>query len=112
MTRAPITTHILNLETGRPAAGVNVHLFRMNDEQPLVTGVTNSDGRIGQWSSPFSIDAGVYRLRFAVAQWFASQGQSSFFPQVDIYFNVGSEQAHYHVPLLLNRFGYSTYRGS
>ncbi|UZJ44042.1 hydroxyisourate hydrolase [Marinimicrobium sp. C6131] len=111
-TRAPITTHILNLDSGRPAAGVSVHLFRLGDKQPLVTGVTNSDGRVGQWSAPFSVDPGVYRLSFAVAEWFASQGQSSFYPQVEVYFNVGSDQEHYHVPLLLNRFGYSTYRGS
>lgn len=112
MTRAPITTHILNLDTGQPAAGVEVGLYRADDTAPLVTGVTNSDGRIGHWSSGFSVEPGVYRLCFAVGDWFSSQGQQSFYPQVDIYFNVEGAEEHYHVPLLLNRFGYSTYRGS
>ncbi|WP_439510352.1 hydroxyisourate hydrolase [Marinimicrobium koreense] len=112
MTRAPITTHVLNLDTGRPAAGVEVGLYRADDAKPLVTGTTNSDGRIGHWSSAFSVEPGVHRLCFAVGDWFASRGVDSFYPQVDIYFNVDSVEEHYHVPLLLNRFGYSTYRGS
>lgn len=112
MTRALITTHVLNLDTGRPAAGLDVGLYRADEVKPIVTGATNSDGRIGQWSSTFPLELGVHRLRFAVGEWFSGQGLDSFYPQVDIYFNVDSVEEHYHVPLLLNRFGYSTYRGS
>ncbi|HEV7903148.1 MAG TPA: hydroxyisourate hydrolase [Pyrinomonadaceae bacterium] len=70
-----ITTHILDLSRGRPAAG-------------------------------------VYRLTFRTADYFAAQGVESFYPEVMISFIVGEEAGHYHVPLLVSPFGYSTYRGS
>jgi 5-hydroxyisourate hydrolase len=109
-----VSTHILDTSRGRPAAGVGVTLLREQPEGGLVmikTGVTDDDGRLkglvdGQ-PAP-----GVYAIRFAVADYFARNGVESFYPSVEVRFIVKSAMEHYHVPLLLNPFGYSTYRGS
>jgi len=113
---SPITTHILDTSRGRPAVGVAVQLARANAAggwDPLATGVTNQDGRIPNLLPPAtSIEAGVYQLTFATAEYFQHQGVDSFYPHVTIVFAIRQPDEHYHVPLLLNPFGYSTYRGS
>ncbi|WP_426492378.1 hydroxyisourate hydrolase [Hymenobacter sp. 102] len=109
-----ITTHILDTTRGRPAAGVSIILSGQHpgNWQELARGTTNADGRIpdllpqGQ-----TLPAGVYQLRFLVQEYFDALGTASFYPFVEIVFSVTSAE-HYHVPLLLNPFGYSTYRGS
>lgn len=113
-TRAPITTHILDTEQGKPAANVAVSLSRWdNDQWVLVSlGSTNNDGRVEQWQAPFSAQEGLYQLRFETAGYFTQRGVASFYPEVVISFHVASTQEHYHVPLLLSAHGYSTYRGS
>ncbi len=108
--RAPVTTHILDLVRGRPAAGVAVKLF--SGDELLSEGVTNDDGRVEDWQSEFTLAPGKYRLEFAVEPWFAERGEVSFYEDVHISFRVASVDEHYHVPLLLSPFGYSTYRGS
>ena len=108
--RPPITTHILDLTRGRPAAGVAVRLF--GPEGQLADGVTNDDGRVEVWSEAYSLVAGKYRLEFDVEPWFAARQEQSFYEDVHISFRVGDTAEHYHVPLLLSPFGYSTYRGS
>lgn len=108
--RPPITTHVLDLARGRPAAGISVALFR--DQELVAEGVTNDDGRVGQWQPNFEIACGKYRLEFNVESWFAAQGIDTFYEDVHISFRVADENEHYHVPLLLSPFGYSTYRGS
>ena len=110
--KAHITTHILNLEMGKPASNVAVNLYSEHASDPIAKGVTDSDGRILQWDNEFEIAAGHYRLQFAVGAWYAQQKLTSFYPEISIQFTVASVQEHYHVPLLLNAFGYSTYRGS
>jgi len=102
-----ITTHVLDTARGRPAAGVSVRLeFRTGHEwRELAQGTTDADGRVRTLTGP-SIDAGTYRLTFDTA------ARSDFFPEVAIVFEVKDAQQHYHVPLLLSPFGYSTYRGS
>ncbi|HSC66657.1 MAG TPA: hydroxyisourate hydrolase [Cellvibrio sp.] len=112
MKKAAITTHILNLESGKPAAQVRVVLYRVDDDQPTARATTDSDGRILQWDNEFELHAGGYRLEFAVGDWYAQQARSSFYPDIQISFNVINVHEHYHVPLLLNAYGYSTYRGS
>jgi 5-hydroxyisourate hydrolase len=115
-TRSPITTHVLDTSIGRPAANVPVTLSREHDEghwELLAERNTDVDGRVADLLAPGSLRPGTYRLRFATASYFASVGVDDFFyPWAEIVFTVHDSQQHYHVPLLLNPFGYSTYRGS
>jgi 5-hydroxyisourate hydrolase len=108
----PITTHILNTSAGQPAAGVKVSLTCDGIPGIVATGETNSDGRVENWSQGFDLKLGNYTLSFAVDDYFASRNESSFYSTIQISFKVASTAEHYHVPLLLNPFGYSTYRGS
>ena len=112
--RSPITTHVLDVSLGRPAAGIAVSLARAsgNDWQPLASGETDADGRASQLLAPGALEPGTYRISFALAPYFARGGRESFYPHVDIVFIVTATTEHYHVPLLLSPFGYSTYRGS
>lgn len=107
--KAPITTHILNLHAGKPAEGVGVTL---SFEVSCYQGITDNDGRVAQWDKPIDLQAGVWSITFAVEDWFASQKQNTFFADVVLNFKVESLEQHYHVPLLLNAHGFSTYRGS
>jgi 5-hydroxyisourate hydrolase len=99
----PITTHVLDTARGRPAAGVRVLLLR--DEQMVFDGVTDSDGRARLAERAA---AGTYRLTFDTGAY----NPGGFFPEATIVFRIENEEQHYHVPLLLSPFGYSTYRGS
>lgn len=108
--RPSITTHILDLTRGRPATGIAVRLF--GSDGLVASGVTNEDGRVESWSDSYSVVSGKYRLEFDVEPWFTARGEQSFYEDVHISFRVGDTGEHYHVPLLLSPFGYSTYRGS
>ena len=112
MSKAPITTHILNLETGKPAANVRVTLHKASGGFAIASAVTDDDGRIFQWDETFELHDDIYQLQFAIGDWYAQQGRTSFYPEVKISFQADKNQAHYHIPLLLNTYGYSTYRGS
>ena len=105
-----LSTHILDTGRGRPAAGVAVTLETVAGQQ-LWSGATDDDGRVSALG-PETLDAGDYRLRFATAPYFAAQGTPSFYPEVVVVFTVDDASAHFHVPVLLNAYGYSTYRGS
>lgn len=112
LTKAAITTHILNLETGKPAANVRVTLHKLSGGFVIASGQTDADGRVMNWDEEFELQAGIYQLQFAIGDWYAQQERSSFYPEVKISFQVVNLHEHYHVPLLLNAYGYSTYRGS
>lgn len=108
-----ITTHILDTARGRPAVGVSVVLDRRSGSEWISIGASKTDanGRI----STFSVNdphTGQHRLTFATASYFHHLGVTGFFPEVTVVFNVETVKEHYHVPLLLSPFGYSTYRGS
>ena len=110
-----ITTHILDTSVGMPARNVPVGLQNFSNGQwhDIGAGVTNSDGRIeGLVVSETPLDAGIYKLRFDTASYYTEQKISFFYPFVDIVFEISGDGQHYHVPLLLNPYGYSTYRGS
>ena len=109
-----ITTHILDTSRGLPAAGVKVQLLQQEDGRWILmtVGETNNDGRIGQWADQSEVSAGQYKLVFDTAGYFSKCDVETFYPSVEILFLVTSDNQHYHVPLLLNPFGYSTYRGS
>jgi 5-hydroxyisourate hydrolase len=106
-----VTTHVLDTGTGGPAPGVTVVLeHELGDPPALATGVTDKDGRVGDLG-PERLEPGIYRLRFHTGAYFAATGTSTFYPEVSISFEVTDDE-HYHVPLLLSPFGFSTYRGS
>ena len=109
-----LTTHILDTSKGKPAVGVIAILYQGgNDEwKELARGVTNSDGRIPDLlNDSLVLRQGIYKLRFETKDYFDKEQVSTFYPYVEVIFEIGSEK-HYHIPLLLNPFGYSTYRGS
>ena len=110
-----ITTHVLDISRGRPAAGVTISLELQSDQgwQALGRGTTDADGRLRTLlPDDFKLAPGIYRLTFETGAYFAAQQVESFYPQVEITFVVRAAAEHYHVPLLLSPFGYSTYRGS
>jgi 5-hydroxyisourate hydrolase len=110
-----ITTHVLDLSRGAPAAGVSVTLeiAAGADWKALAERRTDADGRVADLIAAGSrLDVGRYRLTFATGEYFASQGVASFHPRVTVEFQVRDAAQHHHVPLLLSPFGYSTYRGS
>jgi 5-hydroxyisourate hydrolase len=111
-----ITTHVLDTSVGRPAQGVPVVLERAaaQDRWELVgRGETDADGRLRSLTASNAPGAaGVYRLVFDTQRYFERGGTTAFYPAVVVVFEVPSADDHYHVPLLLSPFGYSTYRGS
>jgi 5-hydroxyisourate hydrolase len=110
-----ITTHVLDTSRGRPAQGVPVTLEieAAGVWELLGKGTTNADGRIPELvSTEATIAPGVYRLIFDTGKYFARHQSETFYPQVTIIFRLADAAQHYHVPLLLSPFGYSTYRGS
>jgi 5-hydroxyisourate hydrolase len=108
-----LTTHVLDTAHGRPAAGLVIELARA-DGTPLGRFTTNEDGRLDAPAlEGAELTAGGYQLLFHVGQYFRSQGiEASFLDVVPVHFGVGDPSAHYHVPLLVSPFGYTTYRGS
>jgi 5-hydroxyisourate hydrolase len=108
-----VSTHILDAVAGAPAAGVPVTLSAADQAGswlPVESAATDADGR---HRFAAATPAGVYRLVFATAAYFADRGIAAFYPEVTITFSVAAgEPAHYHVPLLLSPYAYSTYRGS
>jgi 5-hydroxyisourate hydrolase len=111
-----ITTHVLDTALGRPAAGVVVRLDRRADEGKWDTigrGHTDSDGRLRTlYPANDPLEAGVYRLTFDTQRYFESLDVDAFYPEVVIVFETLERETHYHVPLLLAPFGYTTYRGT
>jgi 5-hydroxyisourate hydrolase len=113
-----LSTHVLDATIGRPAAGVRVLLERRAADAwaPVGSGLTGQDGRLdsrqGGWLPAGEPARGVYRITFASGSYFADRGAASFYPEVAVAFEVSSPGEHYHVPLLLSPFAYSTYRGS
>ena len=111
-----ITTHVLDTSRGKPASGLLIVLeVQLSDGawQEIGRGATDQDGRLRDlWPTDARRAAGVYRLMFETGAYFAAQGSGSFYPQVSIAFKVNDASDHYHVPLLLSPYGYSTYRGS
>ena len=109
-----ITSHVLDTSRGKPAEGITIRLEIEGSEdqwETLKECVTDSDGRVADMADD-SFDVGHYRVCFLVDDYFLRQQQQAFYRVVRIEFKVDDPKQHYHVPLLLNPFGYSTYRGS
>jgi 5-hydroxyisourate hydrolase len=106
---ATISTHVLDTSLGKPAQGIRIELE--SGGAIVGSGVTDADGRVKDLASGASLGVGDYRLTFAVADYFKRTGRESFYTSIAVDFRLSDSQ-HYHVPLLLSPFGYSTYRGS
>lgn len=109
-----VTTHILDTTKGKPVSDVVVILYHdtNNNWTEIARGQTDADGRIKDLlAQEKKLEKGNYKLRFETQVFFDRQGIQTFYPFIEIVFNIQSSE-HYHVPLLLNPFGYSTYRGS
>lgn len=101
-----LSTHVLDALSGRPAAGIDLHLYDATGTE-LATGRTDPDGRHRFLTNP---TPGIHRLVFATGPWFESRGVDTFYPEVVVTFT--STPGHVHVPLLLSPYSYTTYRGS
>jgi len=110
-----ISTHVLDTSLGRPAAAVAIHLLRQQGSNwiEVFRGETNDDGRVPALL-PAAVPgaAGAYRLTFDIGAYFQRYGVDSFYSTIAVDFTVRDPGPHYHVPLLVSPFGYSTYRGS
>lgn len=110
-----ISTHVLDVAQGKPAAGIPVSLEVKGTDgawHPTGNGITNQDGRCTDLVSPGQMAAGIYRLTWETEAYLLRSSRPAFFPQVAAVFTVSEAQQHYHIPLLLSPYGYSTYRGS
>jgi 5-hydroxyisourate hydrolase len=111
-----ITTHVLDTSRGRPAAGVAIELETRDASgawRRIGHGATDAEGRLRTLMGDAEpLLAGSYRLVFDVEKYFRAQGVATFYPQVTVEFRTTEGDSHYHVPLLLSPFGFSTYRGS
>ena len=115
-----ISTHVLDTARGRPAAGIPVTLElvtatadRAEGGQEIARGTTDADGRIRELAANGeALGAGRYRIRFGTDAYFRALGVDAFYPEVSVVFVIEDASQHYHVPLLLSPYGYSTYRGS
>ncbi|WP_217476658.1 hydroxyisourate hydrolase [Stutzerimonas stutzeri] len=111
----PLSVHVLNLNDGLPSPDVKVTLEKQNGKQwtALSDGVTNQQGRItALYPQDKALEKGTYRVTFKTGDWFKAHDTASFFPEVPVIFEVDGTVPHYHIPLLLSPYGFSTYRGN
>jgi 5-hydroxyisourate hydrolase len=112
---SPITSHVLDTALGRPARDLAVRLDVLDEGgawRTLAERMTGDDGRVADLLDASAFTARTYRLTFATGAYFAASGRAAFYPRVEVIFEVATPGEHYHIPLLLSPFGYSTYRGS
>jgi 5-hydroxyisourate hydrolase len=109
-----ITTHVLDTSRGRPAAGLKVELHRRSGEawKSIGAGVTDASGRCGALLADTPLTPGRYRLTFHAGAYFQASRVETFYSDIPVVFEVHDARTHFHVPLLISPFGYSTYRGS
>ncbi|XP_054476246.1 5-hydroxyisourate hydrolase-like [Anoplopoma fimbria] len=113
---SPLTTHVLNTGDGVPAARMALSLHRLDSKQMiwsmLTVGTTNEDGRCSGLIGREALVPGMYKLRFETGSYWENLNQTSFYPYVEVVFTITDPEQRFHVPLLMSRFSYSTYRGS
>lgn len=109
-----ISTHVLDTSLGRAAAGIPVVLDRADGQHwhTVASCVTDADGRCPHLLAAENVHPGRFRLTFATAAYFAARHQPTLYPEVTIVFDAAAGHSSYHIPLLLNPFGYTTYRGT
>lgn len=104
-----LSSHVLDTTSGKPASNMALVLTLPNGDE--IKGVTNADGRFNSWGD-ILFTAGAYSLRFLCKEHLMAAHGESFYPHVDIHFEMLSDGGHYHVPLLISPYGFSSYRGS
>lgn len=112
---SPITTHVLDTSKGTPAAGLSIKLEMQDSEgnwKTLAQGETNADGRITDLLDDASFVPGIFQMTFQTKAYFQKQNLPCFYPFATVVFEIEDTAPHYHIPLLLSSFGYTTYRGS
>lgn len=111
---SPITTHALDTARGLPADGLPVELEQLTDDGwvSLRRATTNDDGRVPGFTDGLVLEASTYRMTFDTDAYFAAKEIEGFYPVARVVFRIRDTASHYHIPLLLSPFGYSTYRGS
>jgi len=110
-----ISSHVLDTTLGRPAAGLEVRLAVLDDSaewRNLGAAITDEKGRVRDLLAGATLEPRRYRLSFETEAYFVRHAQPVFYPRIEVVFIVTEPREHYHVPVLLNPFGYSTYRGS
>jgi 5-hydroxyisourate hydrolase len=110
-----ITTHVLDTAVGKPAQGIDLTLSKWVDNgwSLLGGGTTNSDGRVADLlADNIILEAGRYKVLFVTEAYFQNQKIKAFYPYAEVVFDIDGDGQHYHIPLLLSPFAYSTYRGS
>lgn len=109
-----ISAHVLDTALGKPAAGLplRIDLLEEGAFRNLGSDQTNADGRVGDLLHGHALEPGTYRVVFDTEPYLRARGLDVFYPYVEIVFRVASAAEHYHIPLLLSPYGYSTYRGS
>jgi 5-hydroxyisourate hydrolase len=109
-----ITTHVLDTSHGRPAVELKIELHRKSGEEwkSIGAGFTDENGRCGELLGEAPLAVGTYRLTFRAGAYFNAQHIESFYSDIPVVFEVRDARMHFHVPLLLSPYGYSTYRGS
>lgn len=115
MMKNPLSVHILNLQTGQPVDGVKVILEKQDGEkwQYLASNETDQAGRItALYPTGKKLEKGIYRVVFQTGDYFKKQQLNTFFPEIPVLFNIDNISEHYHVPLLLSQYGFSTYKGN
>lgn len=111
----PLSVHVLSTQDGLPAPGVIVTLERKAAEgwQQLSTAQTNEQGRVTDlYPQETPLQNGIYRVTFYTGDWFKDMASKTFFPEIPVVFEIDGSLQHYHIPLLLSPYGYSTYRGN
>ncbi|EKE67908.1 hydroxyisourate hydrolase [Gallaecimonas xiamenensis] len=114
-TANPLSVHVLDTQTGLPSAGVAVRLEQLGPAGwvTLATATTNAQGRVpALYPAGQALVPGTYKVEFMTGDWFAKHHQASFFPSIPVIFTADGSLPHYHIPLLLSPYGYSTYRGN
>ncbi|XP_037552223.1 5-hydroxyisourate hydrolase-like isoform X1 [Nematolebias whitei] len=113
---SPLTTHVLNTAAGVPGSNMTLRLYQQDPWTSvwnlITNGTTDDDGRCPGLITQQQFRPAVYKLHFETAQYWESMGETSFYPYVEIVFTISNPDQKYHVPLLVSRFSYSTYRGS
>lgn len=115
MAQNPLSVHVLNLENGLPSSNVSVTLEEQKNGQwvKISEAKTNEQGRITElFPENKAFQSTIYKVTFKTGDWFKANNQKTFFPEVPVIFQVDGSVKHYHIPLLLSPYGYSTYRGN
>ncbi|KAG1197823.1 hypothetical protein G6F35_012725 [Rhizopus arrhizus] len=113
--KSPITCHVLIASLGIPGKEIDVKIEKLDENQfsVLSTSQTNNDGRCPNLlPQDYKVEKGVYRVTFETKEYFEKLGQACFYPYVQIVFEITQPEQHYHIPLLISPYSYTTYRGS